>query len=127
AVDLARFAAALDSPTSTCLNATSTRLLYEPPAPPVARTTAGVLADHFYACGWDVRPIKNGKSNYWHNGSLPGTYTMLMRRWDGLDWAVLFNQRSDGLNIGDGPIDGAMHRAAQKVEVWPEEDLFDRY
>src|SRR6185369_2853802 len=127
AVDLARFAAALDSPANSCLNPKSNEILYEPPAPPVARKPEGTLADRFYACGWDVRPVKNGKANYWHNGSLPGTFTMLVRRWDGLSWAVLFNQRSEGLKVGDGPIDGAMHRVADAVEQWPAEDLFERY
>ena len=127
AVDLARFAAALDTPTSTCLNPKSIGILYEPPAPPVSRTDDGSLTDHFYACGWDVRPVKNGKANYWHNGSLPGTFTMLVRRWDGLSWAVLFNQRSDGLKVGDGAIDRAMHRAADAVEEWPAENLFGDY
>lgn len=127
AVDLARFAAALDAPENACLNPKSLGLLYEPPAPPVGHKPDGTLADHFYGCGWDVRPTKNGKANYWHNGSLPGTFTMLVRRWDGLSWAVLFNQRSEGLKVGDGPIDGAMHRAADAVEQWPADDLFARY
>jgi N-acyl-D-amino-acid deacylase len=127
AVDLARFAAALDAPENACLNPKSLGQLYEPPAPPVGHKPDGTLADHFYGCGWDVRPIKNGKANYWHNGSLPGTFTMLVRRWDGLSWAVLFNQRSEGLKVGDGAIDGAMHRAADAVEQWPEDDLFARY
>ena len=40
--------------------------------------------------GWQVRPVgRDGKANYWHDGSLPGTATLLVRRWDGLSWAAL--------------------------------------
>ena len=72
-----------------------------------------------------MRPVgKNGQANYWHNGSLPGTNTLLVRRWDGLSWAVLFNERSDDKKLPDSEIDPALHRAADVVEKWPEHDLF---
>lgn len=130
AVDLARFAAALDDPKqSKLLKADSIRLMYEPPAPPVSRNSDGSLKDAFYACGWNVRPIPSqpGKANYWHTGSLPGTRTMLVRRWDGLSWAVLFNQRQEIPNLPDGAIDAALHRAADAVKEWPKEDLFPQF
>ena len=64
-----------------------------------------------------VRPKgQGGRPNYWHNGSLPGTWTLLVRRGDGLTWAALFNQRSEGGGLSDNAIDGALHRAAAKVE-----------
>ena len=66
-----------------------------------------------------VRPISGqAKANYWHNGSLPGTATLLVRRHDGLSWAVLFNQRSEDKKLPDGDIDAAMHRAADAVTEW---------
>jgi hypothetical protein len=72
-----------------------------------------------------VRPVREtGKANYWHSGSLPGTATLLVRRWDGMSWVVLFNQRSEDKKLPDGDIDNALHRAAAKVEKWPEHDLF---
>ena len=124
AVDLARFAAALDDPQHCpVLRRESVASLSEPPPAPVSRKDGGALADVFYACGWQVRPVgRDGKANYWHDGSLPGTATLLVRRWDGLSWAALFNQRSDS----DGAIDPALHRAAAAVAEWPEEDLFGR-
>ena len=70
---------------------------------------------------------KAGQANYWHTGSLPGTRTLLVRRWDGLSWAVLFNQRQEIKSLPDSAIDSAMHRAADAVKEWPEEDLFPRY
>lgn len=56
-----------------------------------------------------------------------GTRTLLVRRWDGLSWAVLFNQRQDIPNLPDSAIDPAMHRAAEAVKEWPKEDLFPKF
>lgn len=133
AVDLVRFAAALDFPDASrppVMNRASRTRLYEPPAPPVARDPAGNLTAAFYGCGWMVRTIRGderGRANYWHAGSLPGTYTLLVRRFDGLTWAVLFNQRSAAGQPPDGDIDGALHRAADAVTRWPGHDLFARF
>ena len=129
AVDLARFAAALDDSTrAKWLPAEARRLLYEPPAPPVNRNPDGSLQSVYYACGWDVRRASgDGRNNYWHNGSLPGTFTLLVRRHDGLSWAMLLNQRSNDPHLPDGAIDGALHRAANAVAVWPSHDLFSSY
>src|SRR5262249_38450839 len=98
AVDLARFAAQLDVPgRHPLLTADSVRVMYARPAPPVGLEADGTPSAAYYACGWMVRPVgKEGKANYWHAGSLPGTFTLLVRRWDGLSWVVLFNQRSEG-------------------------------
>ena len=67
---------------------------------------------------------KAGRANYWHNGSLPGTSSLLVRRSDGLSWAALFNQRSEDEKLPDSEIDGALHRAADAVKEWPKVDLF---
>lgn len=122
AVDLVRFAAALDDPArSPLLRRETFDLLYAPPAPPVSRQADGALAASYYAAGWSVRPVgQKGRANYWHNGSLPGTSTLLVRRPDGLSWAVCFNQRSQDKSLSDGAIDGALHRAADRVTEWPE-------
>jgi CubicO group peptidase (beta-lactamase class C family) len=129
AVDLARFAAALDDP-ARCpvLSEQSIQTMYAPPPPPPWRNKGGVLQDAYYGCGWMVRPVgREGKANYWHAGSLPGTSSLLVRRWDGLSWAVLFNQRSENKKLPDDAIDGALHRAAAAAPRWPEEDLFGRF
>lgn len=126
AVDLARFAAALDDPArSLLLKPETIAKMYAPPAAPVARESDGKISAAYYGCGWMVRPVgTGGKANYWHNGSLPGTSTLLVRRSDGLSWAALFNQRSEDKKLPDGEIDGALHRAASAVKEWPEGDLF---
>jgi N-acyl-D-amino-acid deacylase len=129
AVDLARLAAALDDPLhSPLLSPETFRIMYAPPPPPVSRQPDGSLNDSYYSCGWNVRPAgANGKANYWHTGSLPGTAALLVRRHDGLSWAVLFNQRSDDKRLPDTAIDGALHRAADAVTAWPAENLFSKW
>jgi len=125
AVDLARFAAALDLPEgSPLLKPESLKLMAAPPAPPVSRNAEGKLNPTYYGCGWMIRPVgQAGKSNQWHNGALTGTSTMLVRRADGLSWAVLFNQRAQDMD----KIDAAMHRAASGVTEWPSHNLFARF
>lgn len=128
-VDLARFAAALHDPEkSPLLKPATWRELHAPPLGSVARTEEGAMKSTYYCCGWLTRPIpeRPGKANYWHSGSLPGTYTMLVRRWDGLSWTMLFNQRSKDRKL-DGEIDPAMHRAADAVKDWPTGDLFAKF
>jgi N-acyl-D-amino-acid deacylase len=129
AVDLARFASGLDDP-SACpiLRSSTLAAMYERPAAPVGRDENGKLTSSYYSCGWMVRPVgSRGKANYWHNGSLPGTNTLLVRRSDGLSWAVLFNQRNDDKKLPDSAIDPAMHRAADAVAEWPKTDLFSHF
>jgi len=133
AVDLVRLTTALDDPRRSPLRKPETlRALYARPEGRAGRKEDGSLTASYYAAGWSVRPVgadgeQTGKANYWHNGSLPGTATLLVRRWDGLTWAALFNQRSEDKKLPDGAIDGALHRAAAAVNEWPEGDLFPRY
>jgi N-acyl-D-amino-acid deacylase len=128
ALDLARFAAALDDPAhSPLLQPATFSSMYAPPPAPVSRQEDGALAASYYGCGWSVRPMGEGRAHYWHNGSLPGTTTLLVRRADGLSWVALFNQRSDDKTIPDNAIDPALHRAAAMVEKWPEQNLFDSW
>ena len=47
------------------------------------------------------------------------------RRWDGLDWAVLFNTDGGAKSLA-GAIDPLVHGAADKVKEWPEKDLFEK-
>jgi CubicO group peptidase (beta-lactamase class C family) len=121
AIDLACFCTAFDSTgLFAVLNQTSVNQTFAVPS-------IGINPDgSWYGCGWAVRTAGSGR-NTWHNGSLPGTSTLMVRRVDGLNWAVVFNQRDDpsGLNYGD--IDGALHTAANAVTTWPAGDLFPNY
>ena len=120
AIDLVRFAREFDSP-GTCrfLSAKSITATF---ARPGDKKTAA-----YYAFGWSVRPVgKNGKANTWHTGGFAGSSTLLVRRHDGLDWAVLFNMErtAKGRYLAD-EIDPLVHRAADAVKVWPETDLLE--
>ena len=125
--DLVRFATALEPDRSgALLKAETIRTMLAPPPAPVSRRVDGSLQDSWYACGWSVRPVRTGGVSSWHNGSLPGTFTLLVRRADGVTWAALFNQRSLDKKLPDNAIDAALHRAADSVQEWPREDLFNR-
>jgi CubicO group peptidase (beta-lactamase class C family) len=112
AIDLVRFASSLDK----VLNEKSLAAMFARPA------NAG-SAPFYYGCGWMVRPVgAEGKMNTWHTGSLPGSSTLLVRRHDGLVWAVLFNER-----LKDEKLDSALHKAADAVTEWPKGDLFEKF
>jgi CubicO group peptidase (beta-lactamase class C family) len=122
AVDLTRFATAFDRPNeSPLLNAASIeRTFAEPP-------TGQFSGGYYYGCGWLVRPRAAGGRNTWHAGSLPGTWTYLVRRFDGINYAALFNQRDDPSDLRTttySDIDGALQAAANSVRTWPTHDLF---
>jgi CubicO group peptidase (beta-lactamase class C family) len=56
-----------------------------------------------YARGWMVRD--NGKGNWWHNGSLPGTTSILVRTSTGMCWGALTNTRTQPSGTIDGALD----------------------
>jgi N-acyl-D-amino-acid deacylase len=116
APDLVRFALALDDPArSKILKPKTVQLMFAPPMPGQKNKPS------FYAMGWDVRPnMCQGKPNTWHSGSLDGTSTMLVRRCDGLTWAVLFNTRKKtNKEEPADAVDPLIHKAADEVKRWP--------
>jgi CubicO group peptidase (beta-lactamase class C family) len=119
AVDLTRFAKIYDATTSV-LNGTSVARAFAQPE------TGIQSGGWYYGCGWQVRPVTGGR-NTWHTGSLPGTSTLLVRRFDGLTWAALFDQRDDPSGLSYGDIDPLLHKAADAVTTWPTGDLSSRY
>ena len=90
--------------------------------------SAGIEADGrpkdvYYGCGWFVRVVdRSGKINFWHTGLLDGTSTLLVRRSDGLSWAILFNIDKDrtGNKPLAGEIDPLVHGVADRIAKWPE-------
>jgi len=48
-----------------------------------------------YACGWLV----NKAGNWWHNGSLPGLSSLLVRTSKGHCWAACANTRAEGIGL----------------------------
>ena len=73
--------------------------------------TTPTAASPNYACGWAVNKVPN----WWHNGSLPGTSSILVRTAGGLCWAALANTRTEGI----GPaLDQMMWKIARAVPEW---------
>lgn len=121
APELVRFASSLDDP-EHCpfLKADSIADLFRRPKD-TGFDKDGKPKDAYYACGWEVRPVTDGKANTWHTGMLDGTATLLVRRYDGLTWAVLFNADSDPKGIYLGQlIDPLVHPVADGIRHWPE-------
>lgn len=128
APDLLRLVAALDSRQQPLLNEAS--LITMAARPQLQDTTSG--SSIWYGCGWNVRPIRPAESalnqiNIWHNGALAGTSTLLVRRSDGMSWAVLFNtdKAASGERLAT-QIDGPIHSAVNRVFSWPDHNLFER-
>jgi CubicO group peptidase (beta-lactamase class C family) len=120
-VDLTRFITAVDGlPTRADFLRPETieRMIARPP------TVWDASAFH-YGAGWLVRPQQG---NWWHNGSLPGTSSLIVRTGTGLAWAVLFNARSmvSGSTF-EQEVDPAVWQAVAQVATWPAHDLFAQY
>ncbi|MCY2953326.1 MAG: serine hydrolase [Planctomycetota bacterium] len=126
APDLVRFASAFNDP-ATCriLKPQSIALMFARPPGLAGHTPDNKPKDSFYALGWSVRPVASSAST-WHNGSLPGTASLLVRRHDGLTFAVLFNTDSTptGQYLGS-LIDPLLHQAADAVTQWPTLELLN--
>jgi N-acyl-D-amino-acid deacylase len=127
AVDLARFAAAFDDP-DRCpiLGRTSIDQMYARPPGASGDESDGDSPPVYYSLGWQNRVLEDGnRINHWHNGSLPGTLAILIRRHDGRNLVALLNTRSsprtESLML---ELDRVLHQAANAVESWPEIDLF---
>ena len=124
AADLVRFASAFDRPEKCpILKPASIEAMFARPDGRPGYDDAGKPLPTYYALGWNVRPEGAGR-NTMHMGSLDGTATVLVRRHDGLDWAVLFNSRSNAKGEYLGKlIDPLLHEAAAKVKRWPGKQI----
>ncbi|QDU30723.1 Penicillin-binding protein 4* [Anatilimnocola aggregata] len=128
AVDLVRFASAFDAPQKCqILKPDSIRAMFARPEQIATDQSTSNSAETYYALGWNVRPI-DGKLTTWHTGSLPGTATILIRRYDGLNIAVLFNGRT-GIKTENlvRAIEGPLHQALDDVRDWPRKDYFPQF
>ncbi len=71
------------------------------------------VANAGYAKGWSVNP----QHNWWHNGSLPGTATLMVRTQSGFCWAALTNTRRPNSDL-DAALDQGMWTMVGKVGAW---------
>ncbi|MSQ53864.1 MAG: class A beta-lactamase-related serine hydrolase [Betaproteobacteria bacterium] len=130
AVDLARFARAFDD-RDACpiLKRASIDAMFARPEGAAGLDAEGRPAAAYYGCGWMVRPLgRLGQAHSWHDGSVAGSSALLVRGYDGSNWAALFNDRAapDGRPL-PAAIDRALHRTAAIVSQWPDTDEFARY
>ncbi len=106
AVDLTRFMAALEGRRGAAfLSSNSLIDMTARPDVPQWSTTA-----YWYGLGITVRPAEVD-ANWWHNGALRGGTTLLVRSYNGYDWAVLLNSRPSDTSKVDVEIDQAMWKA----------------
>ena len=108
AIDLTRFMVHVDgfSTKADFLNKTSIQTMTTPSS-----------ANQYYAKGWLVNP----HNNWWHDGSLPGTASILVRTSGGFSWAFLVNTRTDWELH---KLDQMMWKAVLGVSSWPNIELF---
>lgn len=129
-IELVRFAAAIDGAAGKPLLEPQTRSeMWAAPAGEPGHDADGKRKDAYYGCGWMVRPVGDARGqNTWHTGSIDGTEALLVRRWDGMNWAVLFNTRGNpaGTRLSH-LIDPLVHKAVDQVQRWPRLDRFSNY
>ncbi|MEI8384012.1 MAG: serine hydrolase domain-containing protein [Planctomycetota bacterium] len=122
AVDLVRFISAFDHVHHPkLLKAETLHTMWSRPSGLAGHEADGKPNEAYYACGWNVRPVGvKGGVNAWHSGLIAGTSTLLVRRHDGMNWAVLFNTESnpEGKSLS-GLIDPLVHQAADAFTNWP--------
>jgi CubicO group peptidase (beta-lactamase class C family) len=118
-IDLLRFVTAIDGwPTHTnLLSPASIATMTARPSPPWGPTD-----EPYYGMGWLVR---NTPGNWWHDGSLPGTRTEMVRAGNGFTWAILFNTRVQQDSAFYADMDNLGWQALSAVSSWPTNDLFD--
>ena len=79
----------------------------------IQEMTAASSANAGYAKGWQV----NQFNNWWHNGSLPGTISIMVRTHSQFCWAALINTRRPNSDIGLD-LDKLVWTMARKVGSW---------
>lgn len=121
AEDMAKFAAAFANPAASLLLKPATiETMWSRPSGNPGQKPDGTPQPFYYGCGWSVRPVGTRGVNAWHTGRIAGTSTLLVRRWDGWSWAVLFNaDTSPSQEALASLIDPLMHSAVDRCNVEP--------
>jgi CubicO group peptidase (beta-lactamase class C family) len=73
--------------------------------------------DARYARGWMVSD--NGAGDWWHDGSLPGSTSLMVRASDGSCWAALCNTRTQPQQEMDSALSSAMLQTVQIISDRP--------
>jgi CubicO group peptidase (beta-lactamase class C family) len=124
AVELVRIMSNLDNPSASGAildQASIDRMFSLPQNYPLPYQTG----DAYYAEGWWVRDYGSGYRNTWHDGSLPGTTSYVVRASDGWDYVMILNRRDEsGVTDYASDIDSLMWTAHDAITQWPTNDLF---
>ena len=127
AVELVKFVSVFDNP-SKCplLNAASIEQMWARPNGALGLDADGKPKSRFYACGWGVGVVGNtGKVEASHAGMVAGAESLIIRRSDGLCWAVLFNMpRQTDSEYQFELIIPRLNEVVAKIKAWPNYDLF---
>ncbi|TDD10431.1 class A beta-lactamase-related serine hydrolase [Nonomuraea deserti] len=121
AMDLVRFERVFDVPSAA--NVLDSRSISRAFARPEWGTFS---SGSWYGAGWYVRE-KNGGYNTWHTGGLAGTYTYLVRRYDGVTYAACFNRRDEGAGPAFDVIGDLLYDVADNIATWPSVDYGSLY
>lgn len=126
ASDLVRLASALDSPeNSPILTAASITQMTERPEGLAGYDEEGNAKSRYYGLGWTIKQDEAGELTSSHGGSLPGTNTVLIRRPDGRNVALLFNTRlTPFVTRAVNAVLPELTEAIDNTADWPDHDLF---
>lgn len=97
---------------------------FDQPKDILARESIEFMTDvynGFAPVGWRAT-LTNG--TWWRTGSFSGTSAMMKRMPDGTAWVVLMNSSAWNGSELTSDIDQMMHKFLQRVNQWPETDLF---
>lgn len=121
ASDLARFASALDDPeNSPLLSQARITDMFARPEGSAGHKDDGQPKPTYYGHGWSVKTNDDGEFTASHSGSLPGTNTILVRRPDGRNVALLFNTRvTANLSRVTGAVLPPIMNAIDRINDWP--------
>jgi CubicO group peptidase (beta-lactamase class C family) len=109
--DLVRFLNHVDGASSPSLLKPETIRMMTTPSPAYPAASSAK-----YARGWFVR--NEGAGNWWHNGSLPGSTTIMVRTSTGLCWAALTNTRTQPPDQINGALDEMVWDMVRRVPSW---------
>jgi N-acyl-D-amino-acid deacylase len=95
---------------------------------PVRSYALGEFPGECFAMGWEIDP-ENTAYNFTlsRHGSLDGTMSYLIRRYDGIAWAVLYNSRPANHLPLRKATNQLILEAVRELKQWPAVDLFERY
>ncbi|WP_108801912.1 serine hydrolase [Aquimarina sp. Aq107] len=82
-----------------------------------------VFKNSNYAKGWMV----NHKKNWWHTGSIPGTYAMISKMNDGNGWVILMNKRILENKKFYKDVDQLIFKPMKGMDLSELTNLFDKY